>query len=139
TISAEAPYLTYWHYIASNDACGYDYGGVGSDGTWFYVYDLCYETQSNGWEFVSVDISALAGQRIVLDLVTITDSSLSSSLFFDDVAFVTAAQAATLAARAAEQTGPPASPLMGKSGEPETGDATKAPAPADRATPQTYR
>ena len=139
TISAEAPYLTYWHYIASSDACGYDYGGVGIDGTWLYVYDLCYETQSNGWEFVSVDMSALAGQRIVLDLVTITDSSLSSSLFFDDVAFVTAAQAATLAARAAEQTGPPASPLMGKRGEPETGDATKAPAPADRAIPQTYR
>ncbi len=57
-----APYLTYWHYIDSIDfECGWDFGGVGVGGNWFYQYDLCESENTSDWEKVVVDMSIYEG------------------------------------------------------------------------------
>ncbi len=68
------------------------YGGVGVNGEWYYPYELCRSTENTGgWVPVSVDMSPFAGATIELDIVTVTDSSVNSNLFIDDVSFGTAA------------------------------------------------
>ncbi len=73
TVPSGQPYLNYWHWIGSQDACGYDYGGVGVNGEWYYPYELCQSTNTGGWVPVSVDMSPFAGATIELDIVTVTD------------------------------------------------------------------
>ncbi|NOX62593.1 MAG: hypothetical protein GXP42_11715 [Chloroflexi bacterium] len=93
TVPPTAPYLGYWHWIASEDVCGYDFGGVGINGEWYAPYNLCSTANTNGWSWFAVDLSEFAGQTIYLDIVAVTDGSLNSSLFIDDVAFVSSAKA----------------------------------------------
>ena len=50
-------------------------------------YDLCEPQNTNGWERHVVDLDLYAGQPVTLQIGIVTDSSLSSSLFVDDVAF----------------------------------------------------
>ena len=92
-VPANAPYLTYWHWIYSEDICGYDFGGVGIEGNWFDSYDLCSSTSTNGWVRHATNLSAYAGQYIQLDIVATTDGSGLSSLYIDDVSFQSSAPA----------------------------------------------
>jgi hypothetical protein len=85
TISAGAPYLVYWHWIASSDACGYDFGGVLVNSTVVDVYNLCSSANTGGWVKHSVNLGAYVGQSIMLQIRAETDSSLNSNLFVDDV------------------------------------------------------
>ncbi|MEZ4557451.1 MAG: hypothetical protein R2854_13540 [Caldilineaceae bacterium] len=45
-----AAYLHYYRWMASEDACGYDFGGVGVNGYWLMEYTLCTATNTGGWE-----------------------------------------------------------------------------------------
>jgi fibronectin type 3 domain-containing protein len=86
TISPSAPYLVYWHWIQSNDLCGYDFGGVIVDGsTVADIYDLCSSTATGGWVEHSVDLSEYIGQTIEVQIRAETDFSYSSNLFVEDV------------------------------------------------------
>jgi hypothetical protein len=85
TISAGAPYLVYWHWIASEDACGFDFGGVLVNGSAVEVYDLCSSSSTGGWVKHSVNLSAYAGQSVTLQIRAETDAVLNSNLFVDDV------------------------------------------------------
>jgi M6 family metalloprotease-like protein len=85
TISAGAPYLVYWHWIASDDICGWDFGGVVINGSVEDVYDLCTTTNTGGWVKHSVNLNAYAGQSVTLQIRAETDSSGNSNLFVDDV------------------------------------------------------
>ena len=87
TIPTGSYYLHYWHWIASEDACGYDFGGVILNNTVVDVYDLCTSRNTNGWVRHTVDLSSYAGQTVFLQIRAETDGSLNSNLFVDDVSF----------------------------------------------------
>lgn len=87
TVPASTPYLSYWHWIASQDSCGYDFGGVLVNGTVVSVYNLCSSQNTGGWVKHVVNLSAYANQSVTLQIRTEMDSSLNSNLFVDDVAF----------------------------------------------------
>lgn len=88
TVPASSPYLAYWHWIASQDYCGYDFGGViVNNSTVVDVYDLCSSANTGGWVKHVVNLSAYAGQSISLQIRAETDSSFNSNLFVDDVSF----------------------------------------------------
>lgn len=88
TVPAGAPHLTYWHWIASEDVCGFDLGGVMvNDSDVVEVYDLCDARSTGGWVRRSVNLSAYAGQSVTIQIRAETDGSLNSNLFVDDVSF----------------------------------------------------
>jgi hypothetical protein len=86
-VPTTAPYLSYWHWIASEDFCGYDFGGVIINGTVVESYDLCENNNTGGWVQRVVDLSAYAGQSVSLQIRAECDFSLNSNLFIDHVAF----------------------------------------------------
>jgi subtilisin family serine protease len=91
TIPADAPYLVYWHWIASADMCGWDYGLVIiNNATVVDQYDLCDTTSTGGWVKHSVNLSAYTGQSVNIQIRAETDSSLNSNLFIDDVSLAAA-------------------------------------------------
>ncbi len=107
TIPAGSPYLVYWHWIASADTCGYDFGGVLINDTVVRVYNLCSSADTNGWVRQAVDLAAYAGQRVWVQIRSETDSSANSNLFVDDVSFQASANAAQEPADVAPQQSQP--------------------------------
>jgi hypothetical protein len=93
TVPPSRPYLAYWHWIASEDLCGYDYGGVVVNNTVVNSYTLCSANNTGGWVKRTVNLSAYAGQSVSLQIREETDGSLNSNLFVDDVAFQATASA----------------------------------------------
>ena len=87
TIPSASPYLTYYHWIASDDICGYDFGGVLVNGTVVEAYNLCTSENTGGWVKHAVNLSAYAGQNATLQIRVETDFSNNSNLLVDDVAF----------------------------------------------------
>jgi hypothetical protein len=85
TVPTNFPYLRFAHWIASEDLCGYDFGGVVVNNTVVDVFDLCADTTANGWSWRQVNLSTYAGQVIQLQIRAETDVSLNSNLFVDDV------------------------------------------------------
>ena len=102
TVSISCPYLAYWHWIASTDACGYDYAGVMLNGsTVVDVYTLCASSSTGGWVKHVVDLSAYVGQTVQLQIRAETNNSYNSSLFVDDVSLQPTAAAAAAVTRSA--------------------------------------
>jgi hypothetical protein len=87
TISGATPYLSYYHWIASEDSCGFDVAGVLINGVVVDTYNLCSSQDTGGWVKHSVNLSAYAGQSVTLQIRVETDSTLNSNLFVDDVSF----------------------------------------------------
>ena len=95
TVPVSSPYLAYWHWIASQDFCGWDFGGVIiNDSTVVDQYNLCSSANTGGWVKHVVNLSAYAGQSVSLQIRAETDSSLNSNLFVDDVSFQASASSA---------------------------------------------
>ena len=90
TIPAGAPILSFWAWIASADACGYDFGGVLVNSTVVNQFNLCSSTATGGWVRRTVNLSAYVGQTVALQLRVETDGSLNSNLFIDDVSLTNA-------------------------------------------------
>jgi hypothetical protein len=84
TIDPISPYLVYWHWISSEDSCGYDFGMVLVNGAEVDSYDLCSSTNPGGWVKYSVNLNSYSGQSITLKIRSETDSSFISDLFVDD-------------------------------------------------------
>ncbi len=94
TIPTATPYLAYWHWIGSEDDCGYDFGLVIINGTQVVnQYDLCEATKTNGWVKHVVNLNAYKGQTVSLQIRAETDASFNSNLFIDDVSFQASASA----------------------------------------------
>ncbi len=91
TVPPSRPYLTYWHWIASSDSCGYDFGGVIINSTVVDVYTLCASSSTGGWVKHVVNLGAYAGQSVAMQIRAETDSTVNSNLFVDDVAFQSSA------------------------------------------------
>jgi hypothetical protein len=88
TIPAGSPHFTYWHWIDSQDGCGFDFAGVYVDGFLEDVYDLCSDNNTSGWRSYSVDLSAYAGQTVPIQIWAETNNNDQvSSLYVDDVSF----------------------------------------------------
>jgi hypothetical protein len=122
TVPATAPYLAYYHYIASTDLCGYDKAYVLAGATQVTTYELCTDNKTNGWVKRVVNLSAYAGQSVALQFRVTTDASLNSNLFIDDVGFQSG-PALNAAALAGDQ--PDTGSLIFKSGETEVTGSVK--------------
>ncbi len=95
TVPAGLPYLGYWHWIASTDSCGFDFGGVLVNSTVVSVYDLCSSASTGGWVKRVVNLGAYVGQSVWIQIRAETDGSMNSNLFIDDVAFQASPSSAT--------------------------------------------
>lgn len=124
TVPTDRPYLTYSHFLASEDYCGYDFAGVLVNGAVVDVYDLCSDTNSTGWSQHAVNLNAYRGQTVALQIRVETDGSLFSSLYVDNVGFSASAAAAQA------QAGAPQSPGAGLSKR-DWGTPAGTPGPAE--------
>jgi xanthomonalisin len=86
-IYAGTSYLAYWHYIASADYCGYDRAYVKVNGAIVDQYDLCDANDTHGWVKHAINLTPYIGQTVTVRIEAVTDSSLNSNLFIDDVTF----------------------------------------------------
>lgn len=91
TISASAPYLHFWYWSASDNACGYDYFYIGINGNYFYSMTLCDSNNTGGWVQGILNLSAYAGTGKTVQFKVVTDDSLNSNLFLDDVSMTASA------------------------------------------------
>jgi plastocyanin len=92
TVSPSRPYLTYWHWIVSADACGFDVAGVDVDYGAEHpdavdVLSLCSQENTGGWKKRTIDMRKYAGKTVIVKFLTVTDRTLNSNWFLDDVAF----------------------------------------------------
>lgn len=87
TVPGNASTLSYWHWIESDDFCGWDVGRVRINGAVVHEYDLCSSANTWGWIEHTVALAAYAGQTVDLAIEAQTDSSLISNLMVDDVSF----------------------------------------------------
>lgn len=85
TIPAASPVLVFYHWIGSDDVCGYDFAGVFVDGDLVKAYDLCKGTSIGDWQRQVVDLSSYAGRKVSIEFTVETDSSQNSNWFLDDV------------------------------------------------------
>ncbi|RMG65314.1 MAG: hypothetical protein D6709_03105 [Chloroflexi bacterium] len=88
TVPAGAPYLGFWHAISSSDWCNdaYDVARVKVNGAEVKKFQLCTPNNTT-WTATSVNLSAYAGQTVMLELHVKTDSLIVSSWLVDDLAF----------------------------------------------------
>lgn len=77
--------LSFYQIIGSEDTCGQDVASVQINGTVLRSYELCSSTSSTVWTLQQVDLSAYAGQSVLLQIRAETNSSLNSNYFVDDV------------------------------------------------------
>jgi hypothetical protein len=132
SVSAAAPHLAYWHWIGSNDYCGYDKATVRINGAIVDTYNLCYKTATGGWAKHVVNLSAYVGQSVTLEIRARTDGSFNSNLFIDDIGFQST-PAALAEAAAAE---PIADDAPASEPKPTDPPAAQAPAEAIADTPE---
>jgi hypothetical protein len=91
-IPSSCSFLTFYHWIDSSDDCGYDYGLVLINDTLVGTYQLCAARNTGGWLVKSIDLSAYAGQTVDLIFSAVTDESIPSSWYIDDVSFQASAR-----------------------------------------------
>lgn len=88
TVPVSAPYLSYWHSIVSDETgCFYDFATVLVNDALLDTYALCTDTDTHGWAYRALDLTAYAGQAVTVTFQVATDASVTSHLFIDDVAF----------------------------------------------------
>jgi kumamolisin len=94
-------YLSYWHWIESEDYCGYDYGYVqifaNNALRTLQRYSLCNSARTGGWMLQTIDVSSYAGMTVRLEFYVATDRSLISSLLIDDISLRSGSSCTTAA------------------------------------------
>ena len=87
-VPSSSPTLTFYHWIASAESgCNYDFAYVRVNGSNQLTLGLCSSNNTGGWVPRSINLSGYAGQNISLEFRSVTDSSLNSNWFIDDVSF----------------------------------------------------
>ncbi len=81
-----AAQLSYWIRISSEDSCGFDQAWVAINNDELASYDLCVASALADWTHQTLDLSAYAGQTVLLSFLVSTDDSLYSSFWLDTVA-----------------------------------------------------
>jgi subtilisin family serine protease len=87
SISSSSPYLHFWYEIFSDDLCSIDYDAfkVKINGATIFSEELCYANNTIGWTEKVINLSTYSGSSVTLLFEVITDNSLFSSVFLDDV------------------------------------------------------
>lgn len=85
TIPSTMSYLHYWYWIDSDDACNYDFFIVQVGSATVRTQTLCYDKNTYGWVHSSINLSSYAGIPLTLKFLAITDDSLPSLIFLDDI------------------------------------------------------
>lgn len=88
-VPSNAPYLTYWYWIASASANCFraDEARVWINTTKVEDYDLCKRTNTGIWKQRSIDLSAYVGQKVLFKINVSTNGVDNSNLFIDDISF----------------------------------------------------
>ncbi len=97
SVPASQPYLGYWYWIGSYDSCGGDYAQTLINTTQVENYYLCNTTSTSGWVHKVLDLNVYGGQTITLSFRVVTNGSVVSNLFIDDVTFQSSPTAASSA------------------------------------------
>ena len=83
----------------TTDSCGFDFAKIMVNGNIVHQYDLCINSNTNGWAKHVVNLGAYVGQTVNLQIRTETDSSANSNLFLDDISLQPTAAAAAAVTR----------------------------------------
>ena len=67
-VPTDKPYLTLWLWIYSQDVCGYDFMSYRANSTPFFTYNLCTQTNTNGWVPHAMDLSNYAGGPVTIQV-----------------------------------------------------------------------
>ncbi len=94
TIRSAAKILSFYQWIAHKDNCGNDVARVLVNNSKVLETKLCQTANTKGWRKVTLNLGAYVGQTVTLKFVVVTDSSLNSNWFIDDVALSATAVAA---------------------------------------------
>lgn len=79
-------YLTFYYWLASDEAaCQYDYYRVQIGANIVLSEWLCSEHNTNGYVYHAIDLSAYAGSKQEIYFYVVTDSSVNSNFFLDDI------------------------------------------------------
>jgi hypothetical protein len=87
TVPINLHYLSFWHWIFSSDVCDNDFERVLVNSTEVAVVDLCQANNTNGWVQRVVDLSAYAGQSVLIQIRAECNATFNSNLFIDHVGF----------------------------------------------------
>jgi len=79
--------LSYWVYIDSADACGWDFLKFYVNSQPIFSYDICSSTSTSQWSLRNLDLSGFAGQAITLQLEFTSDATVVSYVYVDDFQF----------------------------------------------------
>jgi len=91
-IASAAPYLHFWYYADSADYCNFDSFTVYVNGTAIITMNLCGPNNTNGWIEMALNLSGYVGAYKTVEFVVITDGSLNSNLFLDDIFMTSSAK-----------------------------------------------
>lgn len=83
TIPPASPNLHFWHWVYSGDSCGHDFAYLEINDGISWAFDLCNDT--GNWVEVIVDLSIFSGMTVKLEFRAVTNGSLTSYWFLDDV------------------------------------------------------
>lgn len=109
SVPATHPFLSMYVYNTSTeDECIYDVIRVTVNGANVNTTGLCKENKFNGWRHGIVDLRPHAGKSVTLELGMNTDASLLSSLFIDDLSFLSGIEAQATPTPGPTATPPPA-------------------------------
>ncbi|MBC8074892.1 MAG: hypothetical protein H7Y32_02350 [Chloroflexales bacterium] len=88
-LPTEGPvYLRYAYQVRSNEAnCTFDVARVYVNDTLVSESGLCITNETADWKIASIDLGAYAGKSVRIAFYVVTDESVISNFFVDDVAF----------------------------------------------------
>lgn len=85
--NTSTPRLSFWYWIASNDACGFDEARVRLGSATLANIDLCADANTGGWSKATIGVAAYAGRSLTLEFIVTTDGGTLSNFYLDDVEF----------------------------------------------------
>ncbi|MDF1514751.1 MAG: fibronectin type III domain-containing protein, partial [Anaerolineae bacterium] len=91
TIPDTQPYLSWWHWISSDEPdCGDDHVQIIVNADVYNTDDLCVIRNTGGWVETSLAMHAYAGSLVTLTIRARTDSVDISNYYIDDIHFSSA-------------------------------------------------
>ena len=87
TVPTNLHFLSFWHLIASANDCGNDFERILVNSSEVHTYDLCAANNTDGWVQTVIDLSAYAGQSVMIQIRAETNGPANSNLFIDHVGF----------------------------------------------------
>lgn len=106
TVPTDQPFLHYWHWIVSDDECGFDVASIRVNGILSRLYYLCRSTSTGQWVETVVNLGGYTGQTVTLQLRVEADLALESNLYLDDFSFEASASVGGKGSPQAARPGP---------------------------------